>query len=173
MDTPALVKQTGAIVHGPDSVCQMLAKKGIPANNLEPIMRNKTKSVGSLTWQALWPAEGARRSVSYSIRSDNISLIHFGSASSLFPQIEPGKIEPLDFALIPMDNDSRLADIIRSVANLKPKVVIPHHWDNFNPPLSQHVDLSEFEAALQREVPSSTIYRPVIGKCFALIDLLS
>jgi hypothetical protein len=52
MDTPALTKQTGAIVHATAPVCQRLANMGVSAHCLQIVASGHRKSLGSLTWQA-------------------------------------------------------------------------------------------------------------------------
>ena len=53
MDTPTLVEQTGAIVHGPILLCEKLGRLGVSENSLQAATLNKTKKIGSLQWQAL------------------------------------------------------------------------------------------------------------------------
>jgi L-ascorbate metabolism protein UlaG (beta-lactamase superfamily) len=199
LDTPALVKQTGAIVHAPEPVCQRLAEKGVPTNCLQSTTLNKTKRVGSVTWQALagqvsqadssptlralirdqmnlaqisnlsrqWPLGEI---VAYFFLADGLSIIHFGSAGWIDSEIDG---LPVDIALLPVESPPDTdTNVTQLAVKLKPKVVIPHHWDNYYPPLSETIDLSKFEAAMQRQTPPIKVYRPSIGKRFELAHLL-
>ena len=43
---------------------------------------------------------------------------------------------------------------------LKPKVVIPVHWDNFYPPISRLEDLKSFYKYLEKNHPKTRILMP-------------
>ncbi|MBN1220005.1 MAG: MBL fold metallo-hydrolase [Anaerolineae bacterium] len=199
MDTPALVKQTGAIVHAPGSICGRLADLGVPLNSLESVSLRKIKYVGSLGWQALaaqmnqadsspalralnqgqedlaWVNELERQwpsgeTVAYHLQADDISMIHFGCSG--WVETEPDDLHP-DLILLPVERHPRSdGNTLRLISLLKPKVVIPHHWDNYYPPLSEAVDLSEFITLICRQTPSVTVYQPVIGESFDPANLL-
>jgi L-ascorbate metabolism protein UlaG (beta-lactamase superfamily) len=197
MDTPALVKHTGAIVHAPESVCQQLAKMGVPANNRECIKLHKTKRVGRLDWQAL-PAEHSQaaacfsrstpdhqqtvphlnhlerqwppgETVAYFFQSSALSMIHLGN--SAWVEATVAGLQP-DIALLPLERPTDIAKMVQLISLLKPKVVIPHHWDNYYPPLSRMVDLNDFEAMLPVKVPGSRVCKPPLGERFRLADLV-
>lgn len=195
-DTPALVAQTGAIIHASPSVCQRLAAKGVSNHSLESITLKKTKRVGHLTWQALpsrinqadsspvlrslirspitlphiraldreWPPGEV---VAYLFQVDNFSMIHFGSAG--WVETEISYLQP-DVALLPVESASYPSTPL--VALLRPKVVIPHHWDNYYPPLSEMIDLTKFELDLQMLAPGIRVYTPTIGQSFNPLELL-
>ena len=200
MDTPALVKQTGAIVHAPGPVCGRLAEAGIPAHNLECVNLGQTKRVGSLSWQAIaiqmnradtsairralwgnratlalvsalsqqWPT-GER--VGYIFQADGLSLLHVGSAGKVIIEVE-GLQQP-DIALLPVETAATTGDdVIRLTLQLEPKVVIPHHWDDYYPPLSETVGLDAFETALQAKTPSTRVHRPVVGQRIKVNELV-
>jgi L-ascorbate metabolism protein UlaG (beta-lactamase superfamily) len=197
MDTPALVKQTGAIVHAPESVCQQLAKMGVPANNRECIRLDKTKRVGRLNWRALpgkdcqaaawFPRSASDRqqttpymnhlerqwppgeTVAYFFQSYVLSMIHLGNSG--WVEATLAGLQP-DIVLLPLEQPTDITNMIQLALLLRPKVVIPHHWDNYYPPLSQMVDLHEFEAMLQAKVPGSRVYKPSLGEPFSLTDLV-
>ena len=192
MDTYALVKQTGAIVHAPAPVCQQLAQAGISSHNLECVTLRTKKGVGSLTWQALgsrvYQADSSPRLralisdkanlaqiielsqqwplgeiVAFLFEVDDLSLIHFGSAGWIDSEIEG--VQP-DIALLPVESVPTINDnVVQLALRLKPKVIIPHHWDNYYPPLSKMVDVDQFEAMMQKEIiPPIKVHKPVIGE---------
>ena len=200
LDTPALAEQTGAIVHAPGPVSRRLAELGVSAHCLQSITLRKIKAVGALTWQAL-PGQAERTEadpfvrvlmrgslaipqlralfeawpsgelVSYFFRAEGLSMIHFGSAGWVASEIQD--LRP-DIALLPVeskpDTSQKTAQL---VALLKPKVVIPHHWDNYYPPLSDLLDLTRFEAALQALPHKVRLYKPTIGESFNLAELVT
>ncbi|MEM7346437.1 MAG: MBL fold metallo-hydrolase, partial [Chloroflexota bacterium] len=164
MDTPALVEHTGAIVHAHPSVCNHLKHIGISDHNLEPTVLNKTKRIGSLIWQPLagaisqadsshtlrallnqtqllsdmhqldhrWPLQGI---VSYSFKADGIMMAHFGSAGWVDSVVNNLR---LDIALLPVERPSHISTAVINLAKrLRPKVIIPHHWDSYYPQIGR------------------------------------
>lgn len=56
----------------------------------------------------------------------------------------------IDFLLAPLQGHSRIQEIAaRQTAIIKPKVVLPHHHDDFYPPLSQGVSIDVFREKLK------------------------
>ncbi len=199
LDTPALAQQTGAIVHAIEPVCQRLVKQGVSKHNLQKVMPQMSKRVGSLSWQALaspvhpngklpavrqlirnlqmpdhlgelvraWPPG---EEIGYFFRIDGLSIVHFSSANWI--ETEVADLQP-DLALLPVEsNPDTSLTTAKLTARLSPKVVIPHHWDNFFPPLSGLNDLTKFETTLKALAPQVRVYKPVIGQSFDPINLL-
>ena len=85
---------------------------------------------------------------------------------------EISQLQP-DIALLPVESKPDTgAAAVRLASLLKPKVVIPHHWDDYYPFLSRPIDLKQFEAALQIVAPEMKVYIPTIGQSFNPADLL-
>jgi L-ascorbate metabolism protein UlaG (beta-lactamase superfamily) len=198
-DTPALARQTGAIVHAVETVCQNLVEQGVTGHTLQSIIPETSKQIGSLSWQALahrtnqtnslaampWltgnlpiPAHLSElvnawrpgEEVAYHIRSEGLSIIHFSSAD--WPEAEVRDLQP-DLALLPVEGHlDTVATSARLAALLKPKIVIPHHWDDYCPPLSRLADLARFETTLNALAPQIRVYIPTIGQSFDPIRLL-
>ena len=170
LDTPALARQTGAIVHAVEPVCRHLEAQGVSTHNLESIIPQTFKRVGNLSWQALASQHPAEEEVAYSFRIDGLVVVHFSSTS--WAEAEVHDLQP-DLALLPVESqpDGGTA-AARLAAWLQPKVVIPHHWDNYSPPLSESSDLAQFETALNLLAPQIRVYKPIIGQCFDPIRLL-
>lgn len=199
LDTPALTEQTGAIVHAGEPVCQRLISQGVSAHNLEHVIPQTLKQVGSLSWQAIagrmngtdtlpavrqlirnlqmpvhlgelvraWPPG---EEVAYFFRIDGLSMVHFSSTH--WAEAEVHDLQP-DVALLPVEsNPDTSAATARLAALLKPKMVVPHHWDDYFPPLSRLGDLIRFKTALQALAPQVQVYQPVIGRSFDPIHLV-
>jgi L-ascorbate metabolism protein UlaG (beta-lactamase superfamily) len=114
-----------------------------------------------------WPLDEI---VSYYLQVDGLSLVHFGSAGWLESEIRD--LRP-DIALLPVECHSDTnADVVRLAAQLTPKVVIPHHWDDYYPPLSRMNKVKEFEAAIKIVAPGIKVFVPAIGQKFNAADLL-
>jgi L-ascorbate metabolism protein UlaG (beta-lactamase superfamily) len=75
---------------------------------------------------------------------------HLGSAGCT--EYELARLEKLDapdVLMVPLQGHTHICRIAaRIVARLRPRVVIPHHHDDFFPPLSQMVDIAPFVAAV-------------------------
>lgn len=196
-DTPALAAQTGAIVHAVESVCQHLARQGVAAHCLQSVVAQTPKRVGSLSWQALrtkqtyprmvkcWPTGGLHlpahlsewvrawppgEEAAYLFRLDGLSLMHFSSVG--WAEAEIRHLQP-DLVLLPVENQPNLDTAAAHLAaQLKPKVVIAHHWDDYCPPLSEPGNLTQFEATLKAFAPQTKVYIPTIGQIFDPIRLL-
>lgn len=198
-DTPALVEQTGAIVHAPPPVEGHLATLGVSRHSLQPLTLDQTHRLGHLRWRAMasrmsqsalsptvlaairnrqtmtqirdldrqWPLGGV---VSYLFETERASLIHFGNAG--WDETAVQQLQP-DVALLPVESKpAPQAYVIRLTVLLQPKLVIPHHWDNYHPALSQQVDLTNLAPLVQSESPHTQVYLPVLGQPFDVVELL-
>lgn len=85
------------------------------------------------------------RVLSWRFKIENISILFFGSAGASPETLEKIGSKPLDILLFPFQGHSDICNIgLKSVEILKPKIVIPHHHDNFFPPISKTVDIRPF-----------------------------
>lgn len=199
MDTPALTAQTGAIVHACEATCRRFEELGVSKHSLESITPQASKKLGSLSWQALpslvnqldsslvlraltnnpknlavaqeldrrWPPG---ETFMYYLQADGLSLVHFGSAGWLETEIK--HLQP-DIALLPVEGHPNAnSAAVQLTARLTPKVVVPHHWDNYYPPLTQQIDLKEFQATINIVAPGIKVYIPTIGQSFNPAALL-
>jgi L-ascorbate metabolism protein UlaG (beta-lactamase superfamily) len=82
-------------------------------------------------------------------------LLHFGSAGWI--EEELARFEALrlpDVLLLPLQGHSRVCQMAaRAVARLRPRIAIPHHHDDFFPPISRSVDIEPFIEAVSRLSP--------------------
>ena len=146
-----------------DSSPSLRALTRLPAYNHDP---NILTHIQTLDRQ--WPQGEV---VTYYFQSNDLSLLHFGSAGWIDSVIEP--LQP-DVALLPVERSSTADDNVVQLATLlKPKVIIPHHWDNYYPPLSEIVDLDRFEAMIKPHLPDTKVYRLPLGQRFNLTELIS
>ncbi len=183
MDTPAIVKQTGAIVHAPQQVCRHLARLDVSLNNLQVIVPHKTKTIARLSWQAWavhrldnhqeepstaldagiaqlarqWPAQ---EMVHYTFQNEGLSVIYIGSTAWIDPEIL--NLQP-DIALLPV-NQKDIDKTIQLVTMLKPSVIIPHQWDNFYPPLTSSLDTGNLDQSIKTQLADATICWPSLGR---------
>lgn len=105
-----------------------------------------------------WQIDAGERQVRFfgSAGSDRDSLIRMGEAGC-------------DIALIPLQGHSRICEIgLSHVRHLKPAVVIPHHFDDFYPPLSSTVDIRPFLSGMAKEFPEIRVIVPEMNRSFSL-----
>jgi L-ascorbate metabolism protein UlaG (beta-lactamase superfamily) len=71
----------------------------------------------------------------------------------------------VDCLLLPLQGNSRICEIgARIVEKLRPKLVIPHHHDDFYPPISESVDISEFKRIVGERTPGARVLELEIGE---------
>jgi L-ascorbate metabolism protein UlaG (beta-lactamase superfamily) len=87
---------------------------------------------------------------------DNRVVQHFGSAGCTEDELARlARLGPPDALMFPLQGHSHICQIAAQiVARLRPRVVIPHHHDDFYPPLSQAVDIAPFVEAMRQLSPS-------------------
>jgi L-ascorbate metabolism protein UlaG (beta-lactamase superfamily) len=105
-----------------------------------------------LSWRFTLAAEGDR------------VLHHFGSAG--WTAEELARLERTgapDVLMLPLQGHTHICRIAtRAVRALRPPVVVPHHHDDFYPPISQMVDIAPFaEAVGHISLPVEVIELPV------------
>jgi L-ascorbate metabolism protein UlaG (beta-lactamase superfamily) len=73
------------------------------------------------------------------------------------------KLGAPDVLMFPLQGHTRICEIAaRVVERLRPRVVIPHHHDDFYPPISQAVDIAPFVQAVgELSPPVEVVELPV------------
>jgi len=109
-----------------------------------------------LAWRLSWP-NGKRSS---------LSILHIGSAGATEAQLSRlAAVGRPDWLLFPLQGHSQIHQIgLRALKRLKPRVVIPHHHDDFYPPLSQCIDISPFEKSVRGLSFPVHVIAPSIGE---------
>jgi L-ascorbate metabolism protein UlaG (beta-lactamase superfamily) len=96
--------------------------------------------------------------LSWQFEIDGKVLHHFGSAGSTPQELEHLGRKKIDILLVPLQGHTRICDIaLGYVQALKPRMVIPHHQDDFFPPISTYVDIRPFIKNVQRKCPNTEI----------------
>ncbi|TFF93026.1 MAG: MBL fold metallo-hydrolase [Promethearchaeota archaeon] len=95
----------------------------------------------------------------YNIKYNNHNILTFGSlCTENLEELE--KYVNCDVLLIPYAGNSKkhlTEKTLKLVELLSPKVLIPHHWDDFFPPISRTEDLSPLLKAMERNVPEVNV----------------
>jgi L-ascorbate metabolism protein UlaG (beta-lactamase superfamily) len=95
---------------------------------------------------------------------DDRILLHFGSAGWTKGELSRLEaLDPPDVLLLPLQGHTRICEMAASVVGrIRPRIVIPHHHDDFFPPLSQSVDIAPFvEAVSELSPPVEVVVLPV------------
>jgi L-ascorbate metabolism protein UlaG (beta-lactamase superfamily) len=83
---------------------------------------------------------------------------HFGSAGSTSKELKRLARQPTDILLVPLQGHTQINTIaLNCVKILQPKLVIPHHQDNFYPPISTMVDIQTFIEGAKQECRETEI----------------
>ena len=86
-------------------------------------------------------------------------ILHFfGSGGSPPAELEKLASRTTDILLVPLQGHSNICDIaLEYVKVMQPKIVIPHHQDDFFPPISSMVDIRPFVDGVKSECPNTKI----------------
>ena len=102
-----------------------------------------------------WP-EG--QVLSWRLNAEGKTIHHFGSAGSTSDELERLRNQPTDILLVPLQGHSNIIQIAHKyVTALQPKIVIPHHQDNFFPPVSTLVDPQPLVELVKQTNPDAEI----------------
>ncbi|MEW6552840.1 MAG: MBL fold metallo-hydrolase [Actinomycetota bacterium] len=193
-DVPAIVELSGALVFASPTVCQSLAMKGVPWKKLRPCWGGETCEVGPYRFTAV-PARhvtfdvplvlsAAWRSIPHLLELSRVSTAKYpcGQVLGWYIEVEGKRLFHMGSACLPYDLDAEVdvymvpvqgrtdicavaADLVRRV---KPSVIIPHHHDDFFPPISQDIDLAGFEEELRRRGIKAQVRVPAINRLMEL-----
>jgi L-ascorbate metabolism protein UlaG (beta-lactamase superfamily) len=192
LDVPSLAERLNTMVYASASVCQTLARHGTKPLHLTSLNPGETVWIKDLRVRSLaaqhihfdarlllctlphvlphlkslcplfvnWPAG---QILAFQIISPDFNLLHFGSAG-----LVPEGLQA-DVALIPLQGRSDIVEVATQMAaSLQPRWVVPHHWDDFYPPISQLVPVALFAKALSRDVPQTRLHVPIIGQAWRM-----
>jgi L-ascorbate metabolism protein UlaG (beta-lactamase superfamily) len=196
MDVPALVHRLGTLVYASAPVCRTLERHGTPPAHLRPLAPHASVQVGDIQVGALparhvhfdpslvlrtsarllsfrprrllpllvaWPAG---KVFAFQVTTPAVSLIHFGSAGWIRGELQD--LSP-DVLLIPIQGRSDICQVAAHLAVLlQPRLVVPHHWDDFYPPISRLVSIAPFAETLSRTLPQAKLHIPEIGQLWQI-----
>lgn len=190
LDVPEIARLSGAKVYASRETCKRLQGSGVEPSQLEPLSDNACFEVGAFKVKAI-PSEhvdfdltlvvktllrslphlpsvlklGSHYPVgevfAFLIEVEGKRLLHMGSAYMSRELLDEGAI---DLFLVPVQGRSDITRLAAQiVAELRPRYVIPHHHDDFYPPLSQTIDLQPFIAELEILAPRVRVIVPSIN----------
>jgi L-ascorbate metabolism protein UlaG (beta-lactamase superfamily) len=107
--------------------------------------------------------------LSWRFTINGYSMHHFGSGGSTPEELEHLAARPLDLLLVPLQGHTRICDIaFEYVRVLKPRLVIPHHQDDFYPPISSAVDIRPFVMKVGENCPGTEVKVLVMNETIML-----
>jgi len=111
-----------------------------------------------------WP-KGQVLAWRFTLAAENDRIVqHFGSAGCTADELARlGKMGAPDVLMVPVQGHTHIYRIATCIVErLRPRIVIPHHQDDFYPPISQLVDVAPFvEAVGAISPPVDVIELPV------------
>lgn len=107
--------------------------------------------------------------ISWRLTVGGLAVHHFGTAGMTADELARLSARRTDVLLIPLQGHTRIGDIaLAAVAALRPALVIPHHFDDFHPPMSETVDLSPFLDGVRRACPGTEVLVPTMNETIRL-----
>ena len=93
----------------------------------------------------------------------------FGSAGSSLKELKKIGDKPIDILLLPLQGHSNICQIgLSYVKYLKPKIVIPHHHDDFFPPISKTINIKPFVDKIKKEHKDTIVIIPKMNESLTL-----
>lgn len=201
IDVPAIVEVSAAQVFCSGVAAETLVKHGVPESritvlagevNIEPagfgvrvlpthhivfdirlVLKTLIRARGEIMKTARgargWPAGPV---LVYSFQFGRVSVTHLGSLGLDPMDVRDGGFPATDILLVPVQGHTdirRRAAVFASVVG--PGAVVPQHFDDFAPPLSQQVDLELFRELVKEWLPGSAYYEPRINARFGVEDI--
>lgn len=177
-DIPQIVKNSDLKVFAPGLTGQILKLRGVDASRLlatptdekllsefqvqafrsshvrfdsqlviSTLKRCGLRGCAKMCGMAIYPA-GLVQTYLFSVKGKKVLFI--SSAGCTENELQTYRKLEVDYLLAPLQGHSEIQDIAaRQTMAIQPKVVIPHHHDDFYPPLSQSISVEVFRDKLK------------------------
>lgn len=87
----------------------------------------------------------------YFFEIEGKKILHMSSAGFSEKELLTYRKLEIDYFLAPLQGHSAICDIVaKQTAIIEPKTVIPHHYDDFYPPLTQNISVAAFREKLSK-----------------------
>lgn len=180
-DVYQIARNTGAKVYCSEQVAKRLRKAGLKKTQVKAVRGNCKESYDDFKVMPLFSNHvrfdpklvatsfvrivphtldnidltkyGKGQVFSYRFDIGGITIHHFGSGGSPPEEMEMLSDMPSpDILLIPLQGHTYINDIgLNYVEAMRPKIVIPHHYDDFYPPISQMLDIMPFVEGVMKK----------------------
>jgi L-ascorbate metabolism protein UlaG (beta-lactamase superfamily) len=180
-DIPAIASKSDLKVYAPGLTGQVLKLRGLSdkqlrtASNKEALFKNlnvqafksahvmfdlplvisTAKRCGvagcmHVAWLGLAYPQGLVQS--YLFQAEGRKVLFLSSAGCTKAELQIYKNLEVDILLAPLQGHSHIQDIAAEhAAIINPKIVIPHHHDDFYPPMSQEISIEMFKESLKKQ----------------------
>jgi len=102
-----------------------------------------------------------------------LTVAHTGSLGITPEEAEYQGLRSPDILMLPLQGHSRICTRAALLtAAINPRAVVPQHFDDFFPPVSQWVELMPFAAMVEKLAPECLYYQPSINEVFTARDVL-
>jgi L-ascorbate metabolism protein UlaG (beta-lactamase superfamily) len=106
----------------------------------------------------------------FRIQFGDFTMVHMGTAGAT--PAELAKIAaagPVDLLLVALQGNDNIHEIASAiVGRLRPRMVLPHHQDDFYPPVSQQIPVEPFVALVEKRCPETRILSLAPGERLVL-----
>lgn len=206
LDVPGLARRTGALVYGSANVGRVLAAGGVPVRQFQQLAVGELLELGDFAVEVLAAVHGTvlsrpvlpgttperkapLRADDYRLDEYYGFLINVANLRLLdWPSERAGPAPEADVLFVkPGKGDAFYAALLGDV---RPRLVVPIHWDDFTRPLSQpprpmllppalawpplrRVDLAAFKRQIGALKPSARVFTPQMLYAYDLPGLLT
>ncbi len=133
---------------------------------VKTLLRSCFQLPGLIRLMRLYPVG---RVFSWRFRINGTTIHHFGSAGSTPEELARLGKQTTDILLVPLQGHSEICRIaLEYVRALKPRLVIPHHQDDFYPPISRQVDVETFVRGVAEACPQTEVKVMAFNKALSL-----
>lgn len=194
IDVPELVEQGNATVYCTPATAGKLADRGVPKDLVVGVVQGdrfeldgftaepftsrhvtfdrelviSTLKKGGFSFLKQWrlitgfPTGGV---LSWRFKVGSKMVHHFGSGGSTDSELAQFTGLKTDILLVPLQGRTDICIVAQKyVETLKPDMVIPHHHDDFHPPISSLVDIEPFISGIKSNNPRTKIIVPVLNE---------
>lgn len=210
MDVPVAAIQTGAMVMGSPNTCQIARASGVPAEQIRQIEAGDRLELGAFQVDVLPALHGKTpidriingpvraglrpplRALDYRMDACFTFLVETGGLHLLIGSCETVKenirADVLFVGTVMLTKEPR-SYYQALLARVRPKIIIPYHWDDMYRPLSmpirptfeppawaipplRRIDLSGFSHMIDEVAPGTKVIIPEIFRSYAVDELL-
>lgn len=114
-----------------------------------------------------WPCGQA---LAWRIEVGGRVIVHMGTAGATPYEVESlGTAGPVDLLIVALQGNDNIHAIAADIVDgLKPRLVIPHHHDDFYPPISAQVPVAPFADLVIRNTPGTRVHELSVGETYEL-----
>lgn len=137
---------------------------------IQTALRLGWRAPGYLPLLTGWPCG---QPLAFRLKVGDLTVLHMGTAGATPYELELiAEAGPVDVLLVAMQGNLGIHEIAAQIVErLKPRVVIPHHQDDFYPPVSMSVPVGPFEAEVVKRAPLTTVHPLGVGDTYVVSAL--